>query len=223
MVDLRDNIPDGPVGVPDLVRRWALGPLEPVWRNELGGLTFRDGDRYIKWSTQGDLGDEEGRLRWAARYTPMPEVIQFETDLQGQILITRALPGAGAVTDRWRAQPAVAVRAIAEGLRSMHETLPAGVCEWIWREAEGDEADQVVCHGDPCAPNTIIRDDGRWSGHVDMGSMGTANRWADLAVCSMSLDWNFGEGWQPLFFEAYGIERDEDRIRHYRALWNDEP
>jgi aminoglycoside phosphotransferase len=31
------------------------------------------------------------------------------------------------------------------------------------------------------------------------------------------------EGWQPLFFEAYGIEPDPDRIRLYRALWNDEP
>jgi kanamycin kinase len=28
-----------------------------------------------------------------------------------------------------------------------------------------------------------------------------------------------GEGHQPEFFAAYGIESDEERIRYYRALW----
>jgi kanamycin kinase len=216
LVELRDNIPDGPVDAPDAVRALARGPLEAVWRNELGGLTFRDGDRYIKWSPVGGLSDERARIQWAAPFTPVPEVL----DGDDTVLVTRALPGAGAVTDRWRADPGTAVRAIAEGLRSLHETLPVDGCPWAWRD---DTDDIVVCHGDPCAPNTIIGDDGRWSGHVDLGALGTANRWADLAVCSMSLDWNFGDGWQPLFFEAYGIAPDPDRIRHYRALWNDEP
>jgi kanamycin kinase len=36
----------------------------------------------------------------------------------------------------------------------------------------------------------------------------------------MSLDWNFGKGHQPEFFDAYGITPDEDRIRYYRALWH---
>ena len=39
----------------------------------------------------------------------------------------------------------------------------------------------VVCHGDACAPNTLLTDDGRWSGHVDLGQLGVADRWADLA------------------------------------------
>ena len=45
-----------------------------------------------------------------------------------------------------------------------------------------------------------------------------ADRWADLAVASMSLDWNYGPGWQDEFFHAYGIERDEERIQRFRAL-----
>jgi kanamycin kinase len=36
----------------------------------------------------------------------------------------------------------------------------------------------------------------------------------------MSLDWNFGEGHQDEFFDAYGIEPDEPRIRYHRALWD---
>ena len=216
------SAPTGPVEVPDLVRAFSEAP-EAVWENEIGGLTFRDGDRYLKWNPAGsgiDLEDERARLAWAAPHTPVPEVLDLGRDDHGQVLVTRALPGAGAVTDRWLAQPDVAVRAIAEGLRALHETLPVASCPWVWRDGG---TDVVVCHGDPCAPNTIVGDDGRWSGHVDLGSLGTADRWSDLAVCSMSLDWNFGEGWQPVFFAAYGIERDEDRIRHYRALWNAEP
>lgn len=211
--------PTGPVDVPELVREFATDP-HAVWLNELGGLTFRDGERYLKWSAAGDLANERERLEWAAPHTPVPEVIDYRRDDQGELLITRALPGEGAVTARWLAEPETAVRAIAEGLRALHDTLPVDTCPWVWRD---DAADLVVCHGDPCAPNTIIGDDGRWSGHVDLGALGTADRWADLAVGSMSLDGNFGEGWQPLFFEAYGIERDEHSIRHYRALWNDEP
>ena len=39
----------------------------------------------------------------------------------------------------------------------------------------------------------------------------------------MSLDWNFGPGWQEEFFAAYGIAHDEQSIRQYRALWDAAP
>ena len=74
-------------------------------------------------------------------------------------------------------------------------------------------------HGDACAPNTLIAITGEWVGNVDFGDLAVGDRWADLAIASLSLDWNFGEGHQGEFFEAYGIEPDEDRIRYYRALW----
>jgi aminoglycoside phosphotransferase len=77
----------------------------------------------------------------------------------------------------------------------------------------------VVCHGDACAPNTLVGADGRWTGHVDLASLGVADRWADLAIASWSLDWNFGPGWQDAFFAAYGIEPDPVRIAFYRLLW----
>ena len=138
--------------------------------------------------------------------------------------MTRALDGSGAVTDAWRARPRDAVRAIAEGLRTLHE-LPVGECPFTcrWAATGGTVADPVVVHGDPCAPNTVIGRDARFTGHVDLGALGIAERWADLAVASMSLDWNFGPGWQDEFFAAHGIARDEQRIRQYRALWDAAP
>lgn len=54
-----------------------------------------------------------------------------------------------------------------------------------------------VCHGDACAPNTRVADDGRWSGHVDLGALGVVDRWADLAIATWSTGWNHGPGWDP--------------------------
>lgn len=78
----------------------------------------------------------------------------------------------------------------------------------------------VVCHGDACAPNTLLAGDGTWSGHVDLGLLGTADRWADLAVATWSAEWNFGPGWEELLLDAYGIQPDPDRTRYYRLLWD---
>jgi kanamycin kinase len=80
--------------------------------------------------------------------------------------------------------------------------------------------ERVVCHGDACSPNTVITDDGRWSGHVDLGDLGVADRWADLAVATMSTEWNYGPGWESTLLDAYGIAPDRDRTWFYRLLWN---
>lgn len=77
----------------------------------------------------------------------------------------------------------------------------------------------VVCHGDACAPNTLISDDGHWSGHVDFGSLGTADRWADLAIATWSTNWNYGPGWEDELLAAYGIDPDPERAKYYRLLW----
>ncbi|MFF3568054.1 aminoglycoside 3'-phosphotransferase [Nocardia jiangxiensis] len=79
---------------------------------------------------------------------------------------------------------------------------------------------EVVCHGDPCAPNTLIGEDGRWTAHVDLGTLGVADRWADLAVATWSLNWNYGPGWEPAFFDAYGCDPDATRMAYYRLLWD---
>jgi aminoglycoside phosphotransferase len=78
----------------------------------------------------------------------------------------------------------------------------------------------VVCHGDACAPNTLIGADGRWCGHVDLGVLGVADRWADLAVATWSTQWNYGPGYEDLLLAAYGAEADGERTRYYRLLWD---
>uniref|UniRef100_UPI0013E35306 phosphotransferase n=1 Tax=Microbacterium sp. CPCC 204701 TaxID=2493084 RepID=UPI0013E35306 len=150
-----------------------------------------------------------------------------------------ALPGLSAVDPRWIAEPAIAVRAVGEGLRALHDSLPIEDCPFDWgvpsRIANAADRGErvpdalreppaidrlVVCHGDACCPNTLIGDDGRWSGHVDLGGLGTGDRWADIAVASMSTAWNYGEGWEDALIEAYGVEPDRERLSYYRDLWN---
>ena len=78
----------------------------------------------------------------------------------------------------------------------------------------------VVCHGDACAPNTLLDDDGHWMGHVDLGRVGVADRWADLAVATWSTVWNYGPGYEDRLLAAYGIAPDPDRTEFYRWLWD---
>lgn len=89
------------------------------------------------------------------------------------------------------------------------------------RLADPPEVDRlVVGHGDTCAPNTLLTDDGRWSGHVDLGLLGVVDRWADLAVATWSLGWNYGPGWERQLLAAYGVEPDGRRTAYYRLLWD---
>jgi aminoglycoside phosphotransferase len=79
--------------------------------------------------------------------------------------------------------------------------------------------DLVVCHGDYCLPNVLISD-GRVSGFLDLGELGVADRWWDLAAATWSVTWNLGPGWEDAFLAAYGVARDERRIAFYRLLYD---
>lgn len=260
------QIPPAGVPVPSPIAALAgRDRLRPVWRNELGGLTFEitgsDGRRFAKWAPAGsglDLTPEVLRLRWAATFTPVPRVLDAGADETGAWLLTAGLCGDSAVIARWLNDPRTAATAIGRGLRALHDRLPVKDCPFSWgveqrvaqvratgrhdpaewhpdhgklsphealaRLADPPPVDQlVVCHGDACAPNTLLRDAGTWSGHVDLGALGVADRWADLAVATWSLDWNYGPGWQSVLLEAYGVEADPLRIAYYRLLWDLSP
>lgn len=250
--------------VPLLACAVAAGELVRLaWTNEVGGRTFEVGEnsqrRFVKWTPADsgvDLESEVLRLRWAAEFTPVPRVLEQGRNATGSWIVTAALPGENAVTDRWLSDPARAVAAVGTGLKALHAALPVASCPFSWsvedRVADAcrrapllnpadwhpehralsvdqalallsrpPEVDQlVVCSGDACAPNTLIAADGSWSGHVDLGELGLADRWADLAIATWSADWNYGPGWTDRLLAAYGIDPDPARIGYYRLLWD---
>jgi kanamycin kinase len=79
--------------------------------------------------------------------------------------------------------------------------------------------DVVVCHGDYCLPNVLITG-GRVSGYLDLGELGLADRWWDLAAATWSVTWNLGPGWEDALLQAYGVAPDPDRLRYYRLLYD---
>lgn len=219
--------------VPELIASWAVGRgrqvAELVWLNEEGGITARltsedAKDLFAKWS-RTDLIDEAERMSWLSSRHACPRVFDFVDAGDEWLLVTGALRGTSAVSPRWLAEPDRAAAAIGEGLATLHALDPAdslfGPVDWVGHVDDVDHL--VIAHGDACAPNTIIGDDGRFVGHVDLGSLGVADRWADLAIASWSLDWNYGPGHEAPFWEAYGIDPDPERIAFYRRLWGPAP
>ncbi|MEJ5888525.1 aminoglycoside 3'-phosphotransferase [Pseudokineococcus marinus] len=245
-------VPTEPVPVPRLVASLLPGRLlEAVWRNQADGTTWRTTDdgpaRHVKWAPRGaaalDLPAEVERLRWLAGRTPVPAVVAVAADEEGDVLVTATVPGRSAVDPRWLAEPEAAVTAVGRGLRALHDALPVEECPFSWsvadrlarvrpdvapdvRERLGDPpaVDRlVVAHGDACMPNTLLTDDGTWAAHVDVGALGVADRWADLAVAAWSTAWNVGPGYEDLLLEAYGVARDDARTAYYRDLWDAGP
>ena len=233
--------------IPATIQRLAAGePVVPVWVNGEGGVACRLGSgptaRFAKWTPAGsdvDLAAEVDRLRWAGRFAKVPQVLDSGADPSGSWIVTVALPGECAISARWKADPERAVRVAGAALRELHECLPVESCPFDWsiefrleqqRLAKADKRKWrssappidrlVVCHGDPCVPNTLIGENGTYAGHVDLGELGVADRWADLAVGSWSTKWNYGPGWEETYLEAYGVNTDPARIRYYRELWN---
>lgn len=232
--------------VPEKVLELADGaPLSAVWRNALGGLTYRAGGetvRFIKYgprNTETSMADEAERMSWARRHIVVPRVLAHGADDTHEWLVTAAVPGLSAADPRWLSEPAVAVAAIGRGLRALHDSLPVEACPFTWsvadrvanaelrgirvpeRLTEAPPVDRlVVCHGDACAPNTLVSDDGAPTAHVDLGALGIADRWADIAVAAMSTEWNYGAGWRETLLDAYGVDVDAERMRFYQGLWN---
>lgn len=88
-----------------------------------------------------------------------------------------------------------------------------------------EDADKVVCHGDPCMPNFMVDPQTvQCTGVIDLGRLGTADRYADLALILA----NAGETWttpdqseqaRAILFDTLGIVApDQERLAFYLRL-----
>ncbi|MFC7330915.1 APH(3') family aminoglycoside O-phosphotransferase [Marinactinospora rubrisoli] len=88
-----------------------------------------------------------------------------------------------------------------------------------------ESEDLVVCHGDMCLPNVLVDPATlEWTGVVDVGRLGVADRHTDLALAGRSLadtDLNpaFGAPFARAFLEHYGGHLvSEERLAFFRLL-----
>jgi aminoglycoside 3'-phosphotransferase II len=76
----------------------------------------------------------------------------------------------------------------------------------------------VVTHGDACLPN-FTAGKGAFTGFIDCGRLGLADRHQDLALACWSIRHNLGEEWVRPFLAAYGgVPVEEGKLRYYRLL-----
>ncbi len=102
---------------------------------------------------------------------------------------------------------------------------PAELLRWL--ENNRPEEDSAFSHGDFCLPN-LFADKDKVTGFIDLGKMGIADRWQDIALCYRSLKHNFEgkynggklyEGYYPeMLFEKLGVKPDWEKLKYYILL-----
>ncbi|QPB21954.1 APH(3') family aminoglycoside O-phosphotransferase [Rhizobium sp. 007] len=81
-----------------------------------------------------------------------------------------------------------------------------------------DVTDPVVAHGDACLPNFMTHE-GQFSGYVDCGRLGVADRYQDIALALRSIRYNVGEAWVRHFLDCYGLSGINDgKVAYYMVL-----
>lgn len=101
---------------------------------------------------------------------------------------------------------------------------PKELYQWLVKNKPKE--DLVLSHGDFTLPNVLFEKD-ELKGFIDLGRMGVADRWQDIALCYRSLLHNYNgkyggkkyEGYNPdMLFEKLGIEPEREKIRYYILL-----
>ena len=208
--------------------------------------------QFMKWLEPSDLVPkplcyEEKDGRYYLLMSRMPGKMSCDESymLQPEVLIQALADGLKAlwqtdtadcpVENRLADQLEWAAENIRDGLVDVEEAEPDTFGEngfrdpeelLEWLKTHQPEEELALTHGDYCLPNVFV-ENGRFRGLIDLGRMGVADRWRDIALCYRSLCHNsdgsyggpvYGEVQPEKLFEILGLKPDWERIRYYILL-----
>lgn len=79
------------------------------------------------------------------------------------------------------------------------------------------EEDICFSHGDISLPN-IFAHNNKFSGFIDVGECGIADKWFDLSIATRTIRRNYGDEAVDAFFEQLNIEKDDNKINYYLLM-----
>ncbi|MFE9320617.1 phosphotransferase [Nocardia sp. NPDC052278] len=240
-----DLLDDLPATLPPKVA--AVLGADPAWSEEhegmSGGVAHVDGAYWVKRGPKAEA--EYERLNWLrGKGIQLPDIAVFEEDVL--VLADAGLPSlaaeppasVGAVMGallrqlhdipvaecpfdgRLDVMLAQARRRVLEGLVDVDDfdddnrgLTPEQIYRRLLAERPPDE-DLVVAHGD-FTPSNVL------GGGllIDVGGLGVADRYRDLALVERDLREDFGADELSAFYAAYGLaEPDRQRLDYYRLL-----
>ena len=94
-----------------------------------------------------------------------------------------------------------------------------GSIENIFNFLKEKRFEEELCfsHGDTSLPN-FFAVDSCFSGFIDVGECGIADKWFDLAICEKSIRRNYGEEYIEQFYKELGIIPDREKINYYLLM-----
>lgn len=79
------------------------------------------------------------------------------------------------------------------------------------------EEDLVFSHGDVSMPNLFVFNNS-FSGFIDVGECGIADKWFDIAIATKSIKRNFGDDAVIEFYKQLKLKEDTFKISYYLLL-----
>ena len=91
--------------------------------------------------------------------------------------------------------------------------------ENIYKHLVENRFKEELCfsHGDISLPN-IFTLNNEFTGFIDVGDCGIADKWFDIAIAVRTIKRNYGEKAVDEFFKQLGVKKDNNKINYYLLL-----